>query len=147
MLLKIFSLFCSINLASSSMRNSYLIFGTNESLGVIFQGLWLIVMGFMLWTPYLAPKGCSMKRGEYGRNVIKCDDHGSLHRGKALVNILFSWFLIGMMVFGVGSYLVVNKVYGVNEFMDDDEEELTCQMEDTQRFICRNRVSSIDLEE
>lgn len=137
----LFSTLFSIWLSKSFMM-SYI-----RSLGVIFQGLWLIVMGFMLWTPYLAPKGCSMKRGEYGRNVIKCDDHGSLHRGKALVNILFSWFLIGMMVFGVGSYLVVNKVYGVNEFMEDDEEELTCQMEDTQRFICRNRVSSIDLEE
>lgn len=118
-----------------------------RSLGVIFQGLWLIVTGFMLWTPDFAPKGCSMKKGHFGRNVIKCDDHESLHRGKALVNILFSWFFIGMMVFGVVCYLVVNKVYGVSKVMEDDEEDLTWEMEDRQRFLHRNRVLPTDLEE
>ncbi|KAL2896429.1 Transmembrane protein 45B [Bienertia sinuspersici] len=119
-----------------------------RSLGVIFQGLWLIVMGYMLWTPDFAPKGCLMKKGHYGRYVIKCDDHGSLDRGKALVNILFSWFLIGMVAFGVACYLVVNKVYGVNEFLEDDDgEEMTCQMEDRQKFLYRSRVLPFDLEE
>ncbi|XP_021732715.1 uncharacterized protein LOC110699531 [Chenopodium quinoa] len=119
-----------------------------RSLGIIFQGLWLIVMGFMLWTPDFAPKGCSMKLGHYGRHVIKCDEHESLHRGKALVNILFSCFFIGMMVFGVGSYLVMNKIYGSYKIMEDnDDEELTCEMEDKQNFLYKNRVLPIDLEE
>ncbi|XP_074298570.1 uncharacterized protein LOC141629475 [Silene latifolia] len=74
------------------------------SLSVIFQGLWLIVMGYMLWTSEFAPKGCGLRKDNYGRDVIKCSDEESLHRAKALVNILFSWFFIGMMGFGVSFY-------------------------------------------
>ncbi|XP_057524426.1 uncharacterized protein LOC130804112 [Amaranthus tricolor] len=121
-----------------------------RSLGIFFQGLWLIIMGYMLWTPNFAPKGCSMKRDDYGRKVIMCsDDDGSLNRGKALVNILFSLVLICVLVFGVGFYLLVGKVYGVDDVMDDDDddddgEEMICQnMEDRKRFLYQK---SADLE-
>lgn len=119
-----------------------------RSLGVIFQGLWLIVMGFMLWTPGWAPKGCSLSKDDHGRSdIIKCGDERSLDRGKALVNILFSWFLIGIMAFGVISYLVVNKVYGGNVLMVEDGEEERCKTEDRQGFLYAKGFVKVDFEE
>ncbi|KAL0389843.1 UNVERIFIED_CONTAM: hypothetical protein Scaly_0341400 [Sesamum calycinum] len=35
-----------------------------RSVSIMFQGVWLMVMGFMLWTPSLIPKGCFMNLEE-----------------------------------------------------------------------------------
>ncbi|QCD77107.1 hypothetical protein DEO72_LG1g729 [Vigna unguiculata] len=95
-----------------------------RSLSIFFQGLWLIVMGFMLWTPGLIPKGCFINREE-GHQVVRCHDHESLHRAVALVNILFSWFIVGVTAFGIAFYLGLVKFYGekVRYFALGNEEE------------------------
>ncbi|KAK3030123.1 hypothetical protein RJ639_038872 [Escallonia herrerae] len=81
-----------------------------RSLSILFQGLWLMVMGFMLWTPEFMPKGCFMNLEE-GHLVVRCHDHEALHRAKSLVNIEFSWFLIGVTIFAVSVYLALIKIY------------------------------------
>lgn len=98
-----------------------------RSLSVFFQGFWFIVMGVMLWTPGLIPKGCFLNYEE-GHQVVRCQSKEAHHRAIALVNIQFSWFLIGIAVFGVAFYLVLAKIYGekVEYFSlgsDRDEEE------------------------
>ncbi|TQE01210.1 hypothetical protein C1H46_013117 [Malus baccata] len=82
-----------------------------RSLSIFFQGVWLMVMGFMLWTPDLMPKGCFMNLEE-GHQVVRCHGDEARHRAKSLVNLQFSWFLVGIAIFGVSFYLVLVKVYG-----------------------------------
>ncbi|XP_019418294.1 PREDICTED: transmembrane protein 45A-like [Lupinus angustifolius] len=93
-----------------AMPKSFLI-SFVRSLSIFFQGLWFILMGFMLWTPNLIPKGCFMNLEE-GHKVVRCNDHEALHRAKSLVNIQFSWFFILVTIFGMSLYLVLVKVYG-----------------------------------
>ncbi|WVZ12091.1 hypothetical protein V8G54_016621 [Vigna mungo] len=95
-----------------------------RSVSIFFQGLWLIVMGFMLWTPSLIPKGCYMN-DEEGHMVVRCSSHEALHRANSLVNIEFSWLMIGVTVFAVSFYLVLVKVYGekVQYFSLGNEDE------------------------
>lgn len=57
------------------------------------------------------PKGCFLKLEE-GHDVVRCHNDEALHRAKSLVNMSFSWFLVGIMVLSVSSYLVLEKVYG-----------------------------------
>ncbi|KAK2976989.1 hypothetical protein RJ640_019209 [Escallonia rubra] len=81
-----------------------------RSLSILFQGLWLMVMGIMLWTPEFMPKGCFMNLEE-GHLVVRCHGDEALHRAKSLVNIEFSWFLIGVTIFAVLVYLALIKIY------------------------------------
>lgn len=81
-----------------------------RSLSILFQGLWLMVMGFMLWIPQLIPKGCFLN-SEDGHQVVRCHDNEALHRAKALVNIEFSCYIIGVAIFAVTVYLVLLKFY------------------------------------
>lgn len=114
-----------------------------RSLGVTLQGLWLVVMGFMLWTPSLAPKGCSLRKDHHAHDMVtKCHDQESLERGRALVNILFSCILIGVMVFGVGLYLIVNRAFGGSELREDGVEG-EYQMEDKQAFFVKKGLHQL----
>lgn len=79
-----------------------------------------MVMGFMLFTPELIPKGCFMNR-EDGHTVVRCSDAKSLQRAISLVNIQFSWFFVGVVVFAMSFYLVLVKWYENND--DDDDVE------------------------
>ncbi|KAM7497547.1 hypothetical protein LguiA_021961 [Lonicera macranthoides] len=81
-----------------------------RSLSVLFQGIWLIVMGYMLWTPQFLPKGCFVNF-ESGHHVARCHSEEALKRAKSLVNIEFSWYLIGVTIFAVSIYLLVTKIY------------------------------------
>jgi hypothetical protein len=99
----------STTLLGITMQKNFII-SFVRSLSIFFQGLWLMVMGFMLWTPSLISKGCFMNLEE-GHKVVRCSDHESLHRSISLVNILFSWFVIIVAVFGVSLYLVLTKYY------------------------------------
>lgn len=81
-----------------------------RSVSILFQGLWLMVMGFMLWIPQLIPKGCFLN-SEDGHEVVRCRDHEALHRAKALVNIEFSWYIIGVTIFAVSVYILLLKLY------------------------------------
>ncbi|KAI4373704.1 hypothetical protein MLD38_011798 [Melastoma candidum] len=78
---------------------------------ILFQGMWLMVMGFALWTPGLIPKGCYMNLEE-GHKVVRCHSDEALHRAKSLVNIEFSWFVILVTIFAVSLYLVLGNTHG-----------------------------------
>ncbi|XP_028800486.1 transmembrane protein 45B-like [Neltuma alba] len=81
-----------------------------RSVSIMFQGVWLMVMGFVLWTPGLIPKGCFMNPEE-GHVVVRCSNEEALRRALSLVNIQFSWFFIGVAVFAVSFYMVLVKYY------------------------------------
>lgn len=81
-----------------------------RSASLVFQGVWFIVMGVMLWTPGLIPKGCFLNH-EDGHDVVRCRTDEALHRAKSLVNLQFSWYLTGTLVFVVVFYLQVSRLY------------------------------------
>ncbi|KDP44342.1 hypothetical protein JCGZ_19209 [Jatropha curcas] len=82
-----------------------------RSISIVFQGVWFIVMGIMLWTPQLIPKGCSI-HNEDGQEIVRCGSQEALYRAKSLANILFSWFLIGNTIFSISFYLGMDRIYG-----------------------------------
>lgn len=82
-----------------------------RSLSILFQGVWFIVMGFMLWTPELIPKGCFLN-SEEGHLVVRCEGEAALHRAKSLVNIQFGWFLVCVTIFSMAFYVVLLRRYG-----------------------------------
>lgn len=90
--------------------NSFLI-SFVRSLSILVQGIWLMVMGFMLWTPQFMPKGCFMNLEE-GHKVVRCQSHEALERAKSLVNIQFSWYLILVTICAMCLYLFFIKIHG-----------------------------------
>ncbi|XP_057515655.1 uncharacterized protein LOC130797184 [Amaranthus tricolor] len=125
-----------------------------RSISILFQGVWLMVMGFALWTPGLISKGCFM-HVEEGHQVVRCDGNESLHRAKALVNIQFSWFLILLAVFAASFYIFIMKMYGENN-VEYSSMELSHQEEDiealkiggkyaeTQSFISNKAIDHME---
>lgn len=100
-----------------------------RSASILFQGTWLMVMGFMLWTPGLIPKGCFMNPEE-GHLVVRCHSNEALHRARSLVNIEFSWFVIGVTVFSVSLYLVLTRIYGNHveyQSLDTETDDIELQ--------------------
>ncbi|EYU39240.1 hypothetical protein MIMGU_mgv1a019038mg [Erythranthe guttata] len=105
-----------------------------RSTSVMLQGVWLMVMGFMLWTPSLIPKGCFMNLEE-GHKVVRCHGEEALERAKSLVNIQFSWYVLGVTIFAVIVYLVMVKLYhekieyqSLSKFvLDDDRDDVEAQ--------------------
>ncbi|RRT40023.1 hypothetical protein B296_00033641 [Ensete ventricosum] len=81
-----------------------------RSVSIAFQGVWFVVMGFMLWTPSLIPKGCFMNLEE-GHTVVRCHTDAALHRAKSLVNLQFSWYMAATAVFSMLLFLFLAKVY------------------------------------
>ncbi|XP_031257680.1 transmembrane protein 45B-like [Pistacia vera] len=82
-----------------------------RSASIFFQGVWLIMIGLMLWNPKYIPKGCFLHYEE-GHQVVRCHKEEALHRAKSLVNIEFSWVLVGITIFLVFLYVVLEKHYG-----------------------------------
>nr|CCH50955.1 T1.3 [Malus x robusta] len=134
-----------------------------RSLSIFSQGAWLIVMGFMLWTPELMPKGCFMNLEEDPK-VVTCHGDEALHRAKSLVNLEFSWFLVGIAIFGVSFYLVLVRVYSekveyssLTRLREEDEEEPNLDVEsqkksklgETESFVShtgKTAFASMDME-
>ncbi|KAH6759694.1 proteinase inhibitor I4 [Perilla frutescens var. frutescens] len=81
-----------------------------RSLSVFAQGVWLVVVGCMLYTPRLIPNGCALAV-EDGHYVILCGGGEAAERAKSLASILFSYYVVGVSVFGVLVYLFVGKLY------------------------------------
>ncbi|XP_047046792.1 transmembrane protein 45B-like [Lolium rigidum] len=81
-----------------------------RSASLVLQGVWFVVMGVMLWTPALIPKGCFLNFEE-GHEVVRCRTDEALHRAKSLVNLQFSWYLTATVVFVVVFYLQVSRLY------------------------------------
>lgn len=73
------------------------------SISVVFQGCWLMNMGFMLWVPEFVAHGCTVKLGDTGSNsmlgAITCETHDASMRARALANLQFSWILSGILIF------------------------------------------------
>ncbi|XP_044506603.1 transmembrane protein 45B-like [Mangifera indica] len=131
-----------------------------RSASIFFQGAWLILMGYMLWTPEFIPKGCFINFEE-GHQVVRCHGEVALHRAKSLVNLEFSWFLVGITIFSVCFYVILGRVIGEkveyatlsreDEYISDDVES----QEDTKygasksSFVGAGKegfVASIDIE-
>ncbi|KAK7390829.1 hypothetical protein VNO78_18943 [Psophocarpus tetragonolobus] len=83
-----------------------------RSVSIIFQGTWLMIMGFLLWTPGFQAKGCFMHLEDSEEYVVRCSDDESLHRAISLVNIQFSFLLIGVTIFAMSFYLILVRRYG-----------------------------------
>ncbi|KAF3438332.1 hypothetical protein FNV43_RR21094 [Rhamnella rubrinervis] len=124
---------------------SFLIFFV-RSLSICFQGVWFIVTGVMLYTPSLLPKGCAMYYDD-GHLWVRCSGDEHLHRAKSLANLLFSWLLIGMTIFGVFFYLALDEIYGQNvdyislnmEVLDDQiqaADETNDDVESQKKIYC-----------
>ncbi|XP_047979284.1 uncharacterized protein LOC125221203 [Salvia hispanica] len=82
-----------------------------KSVGIFFQGVWLVVMGFMLWTPRLVFLGCFMNWENGSSFVVRCEGEEALMRARSLVNIQFSLLLVGVNVVAIVIYLIVFKIY------------------------------------
>ncbi|EYU42647.1 hypothetical protein ABFS82_14G111200 [Erythranthe guttata] len=65
------------------------------SLSVVFQGCWFINMGFVLWVPDFAPRGCDSLRGE----AVVCGTHEADVRARALANLQFCWIFSSILIF------------------------------------------------
>ncbi|CAE5960214.1 unnamed protein product [Arabidopsis arenosa] len=100
------------SLIGIALPKSFLVSFVRSS-SITFQGVWFVVMGYMLWTPRLIPKGCFLHEEE-GHQVIKCSSDKALHRAKSLVNIEFSWFFVGITIFVMSLYLILSGLYGEN---------------------------------
>lgn len=145
----------SVSLATTLMGIAFpksFILSFVRSISILFQGIWLIVMGVMLWTPEYIPKGCFL-RWEEGHQVAHCHDEASLHRAKSLINIEFSWYVIGMAMFSVAFYLFLVKVYGqevkywsLGEEEDEEEGEALSPKKNKQRFIHMGTLTPMDIE-
>ncbi|KAL0909724.1 hypothetical protein M5K25_020617 [Dendrobium thyrsiflorum] len=127
-----------------------------RSTSISLQGLWLIVMGYALWTPTLIPKGCFMN-DEDGHYVVRCRSDGELHRAKSLVNIEFCWLLSAVVAFSLLCYLFLSRKYEKeSEYESIEEEEIedlelgkksNRKLEESDSFVHMERVmSSIELE-
>ncbi|XP_047051608.1 uncharacterized protein LOC124657022 [Lolium rigidum] len=103
---------------------------------IMFHGVWLAVIGAMVWVPSMAPKGCSLVR-EDGRDTVRCRDKASLHRARALVNLQFGWYLSFMTIFVLAIYLYVCNKYPaeqayarlVHKAAGDEEEQDHLELE------------------
>ncbi|KDP44343.1 hypothetical protein JCGZ_19210 [Jatropha curcas] len=129
-----------VSLATTLMGIGYpksFIISFIRSASILFQGIWLIIMGYVLWTPSLVPKGCFIHLEE-GHQVVRCSGEEALHRAKSLVNIQFSWLLIAVTIFIVSFYLGMVKFYG------EKIEYSTLTKEDDQ--LLEDDSSSDDLE-
>ncbi|KAI3461873.1 hypothetical protein Pfo_018536 [Paulownia fortunei] len=117
-----------------------------RSVSILFQGVWLMVMGFMLWTPGLIPKGCFMNLEE-GHKVVRCHGEEALERAKSLVNIQFSWYVVGVTIFAVTLYLAMIKLYcekieyqtltklELQDEENDDDDDVEAQKKDNNNKI------------
>ncbi|PNT64692.1 uncharacterized protein LOC100846845 [Brachypodium distachyon] len=81
---------------------------------VMFHGVWLAVIGAMVWVPALVPKGCYLVRVD-GRDTVRCRGEASLRRAKALVNLQFGWYLSFLTVFVLAMYLYVCSRYPAHQ--------------------------------
>ena len=94
-----------------------------RSVSVVFQGIWFNVLGIFLYTPRFIPKGCSLQWDD-GRIVVPCEDHLSLHRAVALVNLQYIWTLIVVVGSSVWFYVCVARIYRkVQEYESLEEKD------------------------
>ncbi|XP_047073056.1 transmembrane protein 45B-like [Lolium rigidum] len=70
-----------------------------RSATVLFQGLWFVVMGFVLWVPSLVPTGCHGAEGSAAmHSAVACSTKEATRRAMAMANLQFSWVLAAVWV-------------------------------------------------
>lgn len=79
-------------LAGIVESNAQPILAIARSMSLVVQGVWFIVMGFVLWTPSLLPKGCKM-----GDDHVDCPELADLMGAKSLANLEFAWLLTSVL--------------------------------------------------
>ena len=131
------------SLLAIAFPNSFMV-SFVRSLSIFFQGVWLIALGIMLWTPSLVPKGCFLHE-EDGHKLVRCSGEESLSRAKSLINLEFSWYLTIITIFGVSFYLVLVKIYGdhkVDQYsslpMQEEKEEGSYDIESQKKCMLGN---------
>ncbi|KAH7422690.1 hypothetical protein KP509_12G020700 [Ceratopteris richardii] len=67
-----------------------------RTLAIVFQGVWFIQMGFVLWMPIFTPKGCELKQEKFHR-LVRCESEDFTMRAKALATLQFSWYLAALV--------------------------------------------------
>ncbi|KAK6925730.1 Protein of unknown function DUF716 [Dillenia turbinata] len=77
-----------------------------RSVSIMFQGIWMFLMGIVLWIPKFTFKGCYLSYEE-GHYIERCLDDKSLQRAKAIANHQFCWFLTGVVIFSIVLYLAL----------------------------------------
>ncbi|KAK7280548.1 hypothetical protein RJT34_25612 [Clitoria ternatea] len=135
----------STTLLGIGFQKSFLI-SFVRSMSIMFQGVWLMLMGYLLWTKGVQPKGCFMHLEESGEYLVKCSDDEALHRAVSLVNLQFSWLVIGVTVFAMSFYLILVAIYGKKvEYVS-----LHCREEDGSNNInveSQSQKKSMELEQ
>ncbi|KAJ7299190.1 hypothetical protein O6H91_Y284500 [Diphasiastrum complanatum] len=69
-----------------------------RSMAVFFQGWWFIQTALVLWIPAFTPTGCKMNNEE-DHKLVRCNDHTTEMRAKALADLQFSWYLAAIVIF------------------------------------------------
>ncbi|WZZ47771.1 hypothetical protein YC2023_044030 [Brassica napus] len=129
-------------ISSIALPKSFLVSLVRSS-SIAFQGVWLIFLGCMLYTPSLIPKGCFI-HDENSHQGVKCSTEEALHRAKSLVCIEFSWLFVINTIFVVTLYMILDRVYGENVEYSSltsnyqreqyDEEQQHFESESTQKM-------------
>ncbi|KAH7679895.1 Cobalamin adenosyltransferase-like protein [Dioscorea alata] len=85
--------------ASSSSSSSCYVSAIVRSMSIMAQGLWLMVMGFVLYVPKYISEGCYVIRTVEGGRVIGCKTEMEEKRGIGMANLQFSFMVVGINVF------------------------------------------------
>ncbi|PPS01595.1 hypothetical protein GOBAR_AA19068 [Gossypium barbadense] len=104
-------------------------FHSADHMGV--EGVWLIIMGYMIWTPSLVSKGCFL-HNEDGHQVVRCSSDEALQRAKSLVNIIFSWTLIAVIIFSMAlknGFLTLKKEEDLELEVEEETDGFESQKE------------------
>ncbi|KAM0949163.1 hypothetical protein DsansV1_C06g0067361 [Dioscorea sansibarensis] len=96
-LVLVVSLVTTIHTSSSS--SSCYVSAIVRSMSITAQGLWLMVMGFVLYVPKYMPEGCYVIRTLKGGRVIGCRTEMEEKRGVGMANLQFSFMVVGVNVF------------------------------------------------
>lgn len=123
--------------------------GFVRSVCIVFQGVWLMVIGLMLTTPGFVAKGCSIhfKEDPY---LVKCSDDKALHRAVSLVNLQFSWLLIGVTIFAMSFYLIgvtTGRGYGEKVEYFSLRKEGHCSEEDSLKNDLESQSQKTSMQE
>lgn len=72
------------------------------TVSVVFQGCWLINMGFVLWIHKFVPLGCAVQSSNASSGImlgaVLCGTQEADLRARALANLQFSWILAALLM-------------------------------------------------
>ena len=96
---------------------------------IVFQGIWFIQMGLVLWVPRFTPTGCAMRDEGYHR-LVRCEGEAASHRAKALATLQFAWYLAALCAAVVtwialalrGPHANMSKSYEALHFLHDPDD-------------------------